>query len=111
MELVQGFRRVTIAAVGPELETLGVQVDIMPRENAFFMKPLVRELAAALMKVTNLALRHRMSKTLKVQVIEKARALIEDERHWCRGELARDVNASQYVQRIAGQKGVAPLAL
>ena len=97
MELVQGFRRVTIAAVGPvvaaELETLGVQVDIMPRENAFFMKPLVRELAAALMKVTNLALRHRMSKTLKVQVIEKARALIEDERHWCRGELARDVNA------------------
>ena len=53
VELVQGFRRVTIAAVGPELETLGVQVDIMPRENAFFMKPLVRELAAALMKVTN----------------------------------------------------------
>jgi uroporphyrinogen-III synthase len=53
-ELVQGFQRVTVAAVGPvvaaELETLGVQVDIMPRENAFFMKPLVRELAAALMK-------------------------------------------------------------
>jgi hypothetical protein len=34
-----------------------------------------------------------MSKSLKVQVIEKARALIEDERHWCRGELARDINA------------------
>ena len=34
-----------------------------------------------------------MSKPLKVQVIEKARALIEDERHWCRGELARDINA------------------
>jgi hypothetical protein len=34
-----------------------------------------------------------MSKPLKVQVIEKARALIEDERHWCRGELARDMNA------------------
>ena len=34
-----------------------------------------------------------MSKPLKIQVIEKARALIEDERHWCRGELARDVNA------------------
>ena len=52
-ELVQGFQRVTVAAVGPvvaaELETLGVQVDIMPRENAFFMKPLVRDLAAALM--------------------------------------------------------------
>jgi hypothetical protein len=28
-----------------------------------------------------------MSKTLKLQVIEKAQALIEDERHWCRGEL------------------------
>jgi len=34
-----------------------------------------------------------MSKPLKIQVIEKARALIEEERHWCRGELARDVNA------------------
>jgi uroporphyrinogen-III synthase len=51
-ELVQGFQRVTVAAVGPvvaaELETLGVQVDVMPRDNTFFMKPLVRELAAAL---------------------------------------------------------------
>jgi hypothetical protein len=34
-----------------------------------------------------------MSKSLKVQLVEKARALIEDEWHWCRGELARDVNA------------------
>ena len=31
-----------------------------------------------------------MSKPLKVQIVEKARALIEDEKHWCRGELARD---------------------
>jgi hypothetical protein len=31
-----------------------------------------------------------MSRPLKVQVLERARALIEDERHWCRGELARD---------------------
>src|SRR3989337_2921335 len=31
-----------------------------------------------------------MSKPLKVQVLERARAFIEDERHWCRGELARD---------------------
>jgi hypothetical protein len=31
-----------------------------------------------------------MSKPLKLQIIEKARALIQDERHWCRGELARD---------------------
>ena len=34
-----------------------------------------------------------MSKPLKVLIVEKARALIEDERHWCRGELARDINA------------------
>ena len=34
-----------------------------------------------------------MSQPLKVQIIEKARALIADERHWCRGELARDINA------------------
>jgi hypothetical protein len=34
-----------------------------------------------------------MSKPVKVQIVEKARALIEDERHWCRGELARDLNA------------------
>jgi hypothetical protein len=33
-----------------------------------------------------------MSKPLKFQIIEKARALIEDERHWCRGELARDAS-------------------
>jgi hypothetical protein len=33
-----------------------------------------------------------MSKPLKVQILEKARALIADERHWCRGELARDAN-------------------
>jgi hypothetical protein len=33
-----------------------------------------------------------MSKPFEVQIIEKARALIEDERHWCRGELARDAS-------------------
>jgi hypothetical protein len=31
-----------------------------------------------------------MSKPVKVQILERARALIEDERHWCRGDLARD---------------------
>jgi hypothetical protein len=31
-----------------------------------------------------------MSKTINVQILERARALIEDERHWCRGDLARD---------------------
>ena len=53
-DLLQGFERIAVAAVGPivaaELEALGVQVNIMPRDNTFFMKPLVRELAAALMK-------------------------------------------------------------
>jgi hypothetical protein len=33
-----------------------------------------------------------MSKTLKLQIIERARALIEDERRWCRGELAADAD-------------------
>jgi hypothetical protein len=31
-----------------------------------------------------------VSKSLKLQIVEQARSLIEDERHWCRGELARD---------------------
>ena len=43
-----------VAAVGPivaaELDVIGVQVNVTPRDNTFFMKPLVRELAAALMK-------------------------------------------------------------
>lgn len=51
-ELRQGFERVVVAAVGPivaaELEAMGVQVNVTPRGNSFFMKPLVRELAAAL---------------------------------------------------------------
>jgi hypothetical protein len=33
-----------------------------------------------------------MAKPLKLQIVEQARALIVDESHWCRGELARDVN-------------------
>jgi hypothetical protein len=32
-----------------------------------------------------------MSRPLKLQIVEQARALIADEHHWCRGELARDV--------------------
>ena len=50
-DLLQGFGRIAVAAVGPivasELEALGVQVGITPTGGAFFMKPLVRELAAA----------------------------------------------------------------
>ena len=53
-ELLQGFGRIVVAAVGPivasELEALGVQVNITPPRGTFFMKPLVRELAAALTK-------------------------------------------------------------
>ena len=35
-----------------------------------------------------------MSKPVKVQILERARALIEDERYWCRGDLARDAMGS-----------------
>lgn len=35
-----------------------------------------------------------MSKPVKIQILERARALIEDERHWCRGDLARDAMGS-----------------
>ena len=31
-----------------------------------------------------------MSRPLKLQIVEQARALIADESHWCRGDLARD---------------------
>jgi hypothetical protein len=31
-----------------------------------------------------------MAKPIRVQVLERARALISDERHWCPGDLARD---------------------
>jgi uroporphyrinogen-III synthase len=55
-ELRQGLDHVVVAAVGPvvtaELEALGVRVDVTPRDNTFFMKPLVRELAAALARST-----------------------------------------------------------
>jgi hypothetical protein len=33
-----------------------------------------------------------VSKSLKVQIVEQARALIEDDRRWRSGELARDRN-------------------
>ena len=31
-----------------------------------------------------------MSTPIKVQILERARALIDDQRRWCRGDLARD---------------------
>ena len=33
-----------------------------------------------------------MARPLQMQIVERARALIADKQHWCRGELARDVN-------------------
>jgi hypothetical protein len=33
-----------------------------------------------------------VSRPLKVQIVERARELIADEQHWCRGELALDAN-------------------
>jgi uroporphyrinogen-III synthase len=52
-ELRRGFERIVVAAVGPvvaaTLDALGVQVNVTPH-NTFFMKPMVRELAAALTK-------------------------------------------------------------
>lgn len=33
-----------------------------------------------------------MARPLQLQIVERARALIADEHHWCRGDLARDIN-------------------
>ena len=33
-----------------------------------------------------------MSKPFKIQIVERARALIADEQHWCRRHLALDLN-------------------
>ena len=33
-----------------------------------------------------------MSRSLKFQIVEQARALIADEKHWCRHHLGEDVN-------------------
>lgn len=53
-DLRQGLERIVVAAVGPivaaELGAMGVEVNVIPREGTFFMKPLVRELATALAK-------------------------------------------------------------
>ena len=47
----QGLARVLVAAVGPvvaqELAAIGARVDVMPANETYFMKPLVRELSQA----------------------------------------------------------------
>src|SRR5262245_15593405 len=47
-----------------------------------------------------------MAKPVRVQVLERARALIADERHWCPGELARDAMGSPVspIDRSARQR-------
>jgi len=35
-----------------------------------------------------------MAKPLQLQIVEKARALIADEQHWCRGLLAQDASGA-----------------
>ena len=35
-----------------------------------------------------------MAKPLQFQIVEKARALIADEQHWCRGVLAQDASGA-----------------
>ena len=52
--LREGLERTPIASVGPavshELEVLGLRTDIYPAEDAFFMRPLISAMAAALAK-------------------------------------------------------------
>ncbi|MHC6154936.1 uroporphyrinogen-III synthase [Bradyrhizobium elkanii] len=52
--LRQGFERTPIASVGPavsdELKSHGLRTDIYPAEDAFFMRPLISAMAAALSK-------------------------------------------------------------
>ncbi|HWI67744.1 MAG TPA: hypothetical protein VNS88_05135 [Nitrospiraceae bacterium] len=44
-----------------------------------------------------------MSGPLKVQIVERARALIADEQHWCRGHLAQDENGVAVFRRLRTQ--------
>ncbi|OMI13160.1 uroporphyrinogen III synthase [Bradyrhizobium brasilense] len=52
--LREGFERTRIASVGPavsdELKSQGLRTDIYPAEDAFFMRPLISAMAAALSK-------------------------------------------------------------
>jgi hypothetical protein len=39
-----------------------------------------------------------MAKPLKLQIVQTAKELIQDEQHWCRGYLAVDDYASRSIQ-------------
>ena len=43
-----------------------------------------------------------MSRPLKIQIVERARALIANEQHWCRRHLAEDVNGVSVSPTFAG---------
>ena len=53
-KLREGFQRTPIASVGPavsdELKSHGLRTDISPADGAYFMKPLISAMAAALAK-------------------------------------------------------------
>jgi hypothetical protein len=36
-----------------------------------------------------------MAKPLQIQIVERARALVTDQQHWCRCDLARDINGEE----------------
>ena len=59
--LRRGFERTPIASVGPavsdELKSHGLRTDIYPAEDAFFMRPLISAMAAALSKIRRVRLR------------------------------------------------------
>jgi hypothetical protein len=42
-----------------------------------------------------------MANPLQVQIVEKARALIADEQHWCRGLLAQDASGASVLATSA----------
>ena len=44
-----------------------------------------------------------MSKPLKIQIVETARALIADEQHWCLGDLARDAKDVEFALWLTQQ--------
>ena len=42
-----------------------------------------------------------MAKPLQLQIVERARALIADEQHWCRGVLAQDASGASVLATSA----------
>jgi hypothetical protein len=53
---------------------------------------IITPLRLLMKSVTIRCVEVHMSKPLKFQIIERAKEIIQDERHWCRGYLAMDVS-------------------